>query len=276
MTQHRKEFACDFRFSRRRTRSDWLRGIWLVVVGLVFTGATLVADDHEADKAKSPTPGGLTTRRPDSGRGAAQDGRDFPGGRCARRAGARDQRHRGVRPIHRRHLQEGRAQAGPGRGLFPAVHDRRASLPRERIRFGVRRPGRRGDQGQVQRPTSRRWRSARRESSKKCPSSSPATASRPRTVRLKLDYDDYAGIDVKGKAVLIIRREPQQDDQSSPFEGKRTTASRPSSTRRPTPFSTVRPRSSSSTISPACKGEKDQLLHVHGGGHRVDFDHSRS
>ena len=37
-------------------------------------------------------------------------------------------------------------------------------------------------------------------------------ASRPRTTRRKLDYDDYAGIDVKGKAVLLIRREPQQSD----------------------------------------------------------------
>jgi hypothetical protein len=39
----------------------------------------------------------------------------------------------------------------------------------------------------------------------------------------KLDYDDYAGIDVKGKAVLIIRREPQLDDEKSPFGGKQTT-----------------------------------------------------
>lgn len=37
----------------------------------------------------------------------------------------------------------------------------------------------------------------------------------------KLDYDDYAGIDVKGKAVLIIRREPQQNKDDSPFDGKR-------------------------------------------------------
>ena len=39
----------------------------------------------------------------------------------------------------------------------------------------------------------------------------------------KLDYDDYAGLDVKGKAVLILRREPQQDKDDSPFDGKRTT-----------------------------------------------------
>jgi hypothetical protein len=36
----------------------------------------------------------------------------------------------------------------------------------------------------------------------------------------KLDYDDYAGIDVKDKAVLFIRREPQQSDPKSPFDGK--------------------------------------------------------
>jgi hypothetical protein len=36
---------------------------------------------------------------------------------------------------------------------------------------------------------------------------------------LKLDYDDYAGLDVKGKAVLLIRREPQQGDDASPFDG---------------------------------------------------------
>ncbi len=37
----------------------------------------------------------------------------------------------------------------------------------------------------------------------------------------KLDYDDYAGVDVKGKVVLILRREPQQDRDDSPFDGKR-------------------------------------------------------
>lgn len=36
----------------------------------------------------------------------------------------------------------------------------------------------------------------------------------------KLDYDDYAGVDVKGKVVLILRREPRQDSADSPFAGK--------------------------------------------------------
>lgn len=38
-----------------------------------------------------------------------------------------------------------------------------------------------------------------------------------------LSYDDYAGIDVKGKVVLAMRFEPGEDDEKSPFEGKRST-----------------------------------------------------
>lgn len=37
----------------------------------------------------------------------------------------------------------------------------------------------------------------------------------------KLDYDDYADVDVKGRVVLILRREPRQDKDDSPFNGKR-------------------------------------------------------
>ncbi|MDB5351898.1 MAG: putative aminopeptidase [Planctomycetota bacterium] len=40
---------------------------------------------------------------------------------------------------------------------------------------------------------------------------------------LKLDYDDYDGLDVKDKAVLIIRREPQVDKADSLFGGKENT-----------------------------------------------------
>jgi hypothetical protein len=40
---------------------------------------------------------------------------------------------------------------------------------------------------------------------------------------LKLDYDDYANIDVKGKVVLLVRREPQMSDDASLFDGKKTT-----------------------------------------------------
>ena len=33
-------------------------------------------------------------------------------------------------------------------------------------------------------------------------------------------YDDYAGVDVKGKVVVILRKEPQQEDEKSKFNGK--------------------------------------------------------
>lgn len=36
-------------------------------------------------------------------------------------------------------------------------------------------------------------------------------------------YDDYAGLDVKGKAVLIFTHEPQENDPASPFDGTRNT-----------------------------------------------------
>jgi len=40
----------------------------------------------------------------------------------------------------------------------------------------------------------------------------------------KLEYDDYQHADVNGKVVLIIRREPQQGDEESVFDGKRVTS----------------------------------------------------
>lgn len=36
-------------------------------------------------------------------------------------------------------------------------------------------------------------------------------------------YDDYAGVDVKGKIVLVLRHEPQQEDSTSVFNGTRAT-----------------------------------------------------
>jgi len=33
-------------------------------------------------------------------------------------------------------------------------------------------------------------------------------------------YDDYAGLDVKGKFVLVMRHEPQENDEHSPFAGR--------------------------------------------------------
>jgi len=38
-----------------------------------------------------------------------------------------------------------------------------------------------------------------------------------------LGYDDYRDLDVEGKVVLLIRREPQQDNESSKFDGRRVT-----------------------------------------------------
>ncbi len=40
----------------------------------------------------------------------------------------------------------------------------------------------------------------------------------------KLKYDDFQGVDVAGKVVVIIRKEPQQDDQESVFGGRRLTS----------------------------------------------------
>lgn len=37
------------------------------------------------------------------------------------------------------------------------------------------------------------------------------------------DYDDYAGVDVKGRVVVILTGEPGEDDAKSPFDGKKTT-----------------------------------------------------
>ncbi len=83
---------------------------------------------------------------------------------------------------------------------------------------------------------------------------------------LNLDYDDYAGIDVTGKAVLIIRREPQQDDEHSPFDGKKTST-----------FATFRHKASNAfqhgaaavllvNDAASTKTEKDQVLNFLAGG----------
>ena len=39
----------------------------------------------------------------------------------------------------------------------------------------------------------------------------------------KLKYDDYAGIDTKGKVVIVLRKEPGAADPRSPFDGVRNT-----------------------------------------------------
>ena len=55
-----------------------------------------------------------------------------------------------------------------------------------------------------------------------------------------LHYDDYAGLDVKDKIVLILRHEPQENDEKSIFAGKDLPATRPSPTKPPTPKCTAR------------------------------------
>lgn len=37
------------------------------------------------------------------------------------------------------------------------------------------------------------------------------------------NYDDYAGLDAQGKAVIVLRHEPQEDDEKSVFAGKQLT-----------------------------------------------------
>jgi hypothetical protein len=39
----------------------------------------------------------------------------------------------------------------------------------------------------------------------------------------ELGYDDYKGVDVKGKIVLVLRHEPQENDEKSVFAGKQLT-----------------------------------------------------
>ena len=38
----------------------------------------------------------------------------------------------------------------------------------------------------------------------------------------ELDYDEYADLDVKGKVVVLLRKEPQQSDADSPFDGTKS------------------------------------------------------
>ena len=37
------------------------------------------------------------------------------------------------------------------------------------------------------------------------------------------DYDDYQGVDVRGKIALVLRHEPQEEDNSSVFRGRQLT-----------------------------------------------------
>src|SRR5579883_2508638 len=57
-------------------------------------------------------------------------------------------------------------------------------------------------------------------------------------------YDDYAGVDAKGKIVLMLRHEPQENDASSVFGARVLRCTRNSPAKRPMPRSTAPPASS--------------------------------
>ena len=250
-----------FRFSRRRKNFDRLRGIWLVVVGLVFTGATLVAEDHDAIKAKSPTPGSSTTNAPTPAElrlrtdvtflaADAQEGR-APGTKGIEVAAeyiADIFKTAGLKPApgapdyFQAFTIGGRAVLGNDQELaFAGPEGKAASRGTLRTDFSPLAIGSGANLDNV-------------------PIVFAGYGITAKDDALKLAYDDYAGIDVKGKAVLIIRREPQQDKESSPFAGTRTTA-----------YATFQHKATNAFQHGAAavllvndlaslKGEKDQLL----------------
>ncbi len=63
--------------------------------------------------------------------------------------------------------------------------------------------------------TGRPWRPA---------APAPSRASWPSSLRIQappIGYDELAGLDLKGKVALMLRYEPQERDQASPFDGRR-------------------------------------------------------
>ena len=247
-----------FRFSRRRKSSDWLRGIWLVVVGLVFTGATLVAEDHEADKAKSPTPGGSTADAPTPAESRlrtdvtflaadAHEGR-APGTKGIEAAAA----------IYRRHLQGGRPQAGSRVPRTISSRSRSVAVPCSATIRSWRSPVRTARRSRERSktdfmPAGDRLRRDSRSSAHRVRRLRHHRQGRLAQARLRR----LRGHRRQGEGRLDHpARAPAR--RASPV---RSTASRrpstpPSSTRRPTPFSTVRPRSSSSTIWPSSRARR--------------------
>lgn len=82
----------------------------------------------------------------------------------------------------------------------------------------------------------------------------------------ELKYDDFQDTDVAGKVLLVIRREPQQANEKSAFDGKETT-----------PYSYIRTKVKQATEQKAAavlfvndphntKGKKDQLVPATGFG----------
>ncbi len=82
----------------------------------------------------------------------------------------------------------------------------------------------------------------------------------------ELKYDDFQGADVAGKVLLVIRREPQQSNEKSAFDGKETT-----------PYSYIRTKVKAATDQKAAavlfvndphntKGKQDELVPATGFG----------
>jgi len=82
----------------------------------------------------------------------------------------------------------------------------------------------------------------------------------------KLDYDDYAGLDVKGKAVLVVRREPQMEDEKSPFGGKQTTSYATFNHKATNAFQHGASALLIVNDQASLKGNEDQLLRINGAG----------
>ncbi len=82
----------------------------------------------------------------------------------------------------------------------------------------------------------------------------------------KLEYDDYAGIDVKGKAVLLIRKEPRQKDAASPFDG--TDASKYATFQHKATNAFQHEAAAVLFVNDAAslRGDEDRLLAFNGGG----------
>ena len=161
----------------------------------------------------------LARRGPDAGR------RDLPRGRRARGARAGHRGDRGGRGLHLVRLQVGRPQARAGRRrLFPAVLDRRHPEPGQRPGTGVPRPVGQADRGASSRRDFTPLAIGIGEKLEAVPIVFAGYGITAKDEARKLDYDDYAGIDVKGKAVLIIRREPQDEDDEESRSTARTTS----------------------------------------------------
>jgi hypothetical protein len=86
----------------------------------------------------------------------------------------------------------------------------------------------------------------------------------------ELKWDDYAGIDVKGAAVVIIRGEPQETDQQSAFAGDK-----------PTVYSDLRRKASNARdhgaialliVDSPVKNPEDKLAEVHPTYSAASFD----